>query len=73
MKKDECEKAIRARCHDWAQGLSEDEMKDPSFSAFKQWLSDKGFSNYLDFRATPTADYVAELWVAEELKQLWRY
>ena len=72
MKKADCEKFIRALCHQWARGLSDDELKHPSFLSFKAWLSSNGFSHYLNFRAVPSPDYVAEMWFDQELKQTGR-
>lgn len=72
MKKAECETAIRHLCHEWARGLSEAELVHPSYSWFKSWLSDNHYSQYLDFRAVPSADYVAEMWFDQEFKQTWR-
>lgn len=44
----------------------------PSFSDFKVWLTENGHSQYLDFRSTVGADYDAEVWFDDELKQNWR-
>lgn len=73
MKKAECEKALRSLCQDWAKERAKDELDDPSFFQFEEWLRQNGYSQYLDFRATPSARYWAEIWFAEELGQLWRY
>lgn len=74
MKKDDCEKAIRALCHDWseARGLTGAQLEHPSFSDFKSWLSERGYSRYLDFRSVMGADYDAEMWFDQEFKQMWR-
>ena len=74
MKKDECEKAIRHLCGEWARdaALTHAELEHPSFSAFKAWLSEKGYSRYLDFRSVAGSDYDAELWFDQEFKQTWR-
>jgi hypothetical protein len=74
MKRSEAEKAIRRLVHDWAEtiGIEPGSAKQPSFLAFKSWLRDRGYSHYLDFRSTAGADYDAELWFDQELKQTWR-
>jgi hypothetical protein len=69
MKKEECEAAIRALCHQWKQELSAAQLEHPSFSAFKEWVRQKGYSGYLDFRSTVGADFDAELWFDQEFKQ----
>lgn len=75
LKKDECERAIRPLCHQWARecGLSKEQLADPSFSDFKDWLSAKGYSRYLEFRSVMGADEDAERWFDQEFKQMWRY
>ena len=74
MKKDECEQTIRHLCHQWrdAAGLMDAPLEHPSFAEFKNWLSTKGFSNYLNFQSMAGADYDAELWFDQEFKQTWR-
>lgn len=72
MKKGECEKAIRGLCHEWAANLMPQQLEHPNFSVFKTWLSANGYSHYLDFRSTAGADYDAEQWFDQELKQTWR-
>ena len=46
--------------------------EDPNFFAFTAWLSEKGYSHYLNFRSRMGADYDAELWYDQEFKQTWR-
>ena len=72
MKKTEAETAIRALATEWAMGLAEAEREHPSFSAFKTWLSQKGYSHYLSFRSIMGADHNAETWFDQELGQAWR-
>jgi hypothetical protein len=74
MKKPEAEKAIRYLCHEWgkANNIRPDPNEHPSFSAFKRWLSEKGYSHYLNFRSRMGADYDAEMWFDQEFKQTWR-
>ena len=74
MLKDESEKAIRHLCGEWARdaALMPAELEHPSFSAFKSWLGQKGYSRYLDFRSVAGADYDAEFWFDQEFKQTWR-
>ena len=74
MTKAEAETAIRELSRAWAAGNG---IKLPSanlvsFSEFKSWLSANGYSHYLRFRSTMGADYDAELWFDEEMKQAWR-
>ncbi|UPG72898.1 hypothetical protein MVG78_01485 [Roseomonas gilardii subsp. gilardii] len=74
MKKDEAERAIRHLCHEWAQecGIVEPPTDQPSFSDFRSWLSEKGYSHYLTFRATMGPLHIAEMWFDQEFKQTWR-
>ena len=74
LKKDVCETKIRSLCHDWAKerGFDRASGDQPSFTDFKAWLSQKGLSIYLNFRSSVDADYDAEFWFDQELKQLWR-
>jgi len=61
MIKGEAEKAIRALCHQWREGLTAAERKHPSFDSFKSWLHAKGYSHYLKFRSTAGPEYDAEI------------
>jgi hypothetical protein len=74
MKKHDCEKAIRALCHQWseARGLSGGQLEHPSFSDFKSWLSTQGYAHYLRFRSLRGPEGDAEQWFDEEFKQTWR-
>jgi len=71
-KKGECEQAIRHLCHEWGRGLSAAELEHPSFSAFKSWLSTRGYSHYLSFRTRTSPHFDAEMWFDQEFKQTWR-
>lgn len=72
MKKSESEPIIRGLATDWFRTLPEEKREHPSFSAFKDWLSTKGHSHYLNFRSVAGADYDAEMWFDDELGQNWR-
>jgi hypothetical protein len=74
MKKSDAEQAIRQLCDEWAREaqLTEADLKHPSYSTFKSWLSAKGYSHYLNFRSVAGADYDAELWFDQEFNQTWR-
>ena len=74
LKKADCERVIRSQCSVWAKevGFEVKSGAQPSFLEFKDWLSNKGFSHYLNFRSTMGADYDSERWFDEELKQTWR-
>ena len=72
MTKRESEPLIRHLCHVWFDGLPDPKPEHPSFSVFKSWLSEKGYSHYLRFRSVMGADYDAELWFDQERKQMWR-
>ena len=73
-KKSDCETAIRRLIHEWAKeiGLSRSAEDHPSFYAFKEWLGNKGYTDYLNFRSEMGPDYDAEFWFDEELGQKWR-
>jgi hypothetical protein len=72
--KDDCEKAIRHLCWEWAKarGITPAPDYHASFSDFKTWLGEKGYSHYLNFRSKVGSLYDAELWFDEEMKQTWR-
>ncbi len=63
---------IRRLCPLWAATQSEDEMKEPRFFQFVQWLKDNGFGSVLTFRSTMGAMEDAERWFDEVFKQGWR-
>jgi hypothetical protein len=72
MKKSDAKPALHVLYRQWGATLTPAELEHPSFSAFKRWLSEQGYSRYLDFRSTMSADYDAELWFDQEFKQTWR-
>lgn len=74
MKKTEAEPAIRHLVHEWAEtvGIEPGSLRQPSFSTFKSWLTEKGYSHYLRFRSVRGPDGDAEQWFDEELRQTWR-
>lgn len=73
-KKAECEAAVRRLCHDWAKekGFTISSDIHPSFIEFKNWLGSNGYAHYLNFRSVAGADFDAEIWFDQELKQMWR-
>lgn len=72
MKKPEAEKAIRSLSTTWFATLTDKEREHPNFGTFQSWLQDSGYGGYLAFRSTMGADYDAEAWFDDELKQNWR-
>jgi hypothetical protein len=72
MKKSESEPIIRRLAKDWFATLPKEKQEHPSFSTFKEWLSTKGYSRYLNFRSVAGANYDAEMWFDHELGQNWR-
>ncbi len=72
MKKDVAEPAIRSLAARWFDTLPEDKREHPSWYAFRNWLSDNHYSHYLNFRSRMGADYDAEAWFDDELRQNWR-
>lgn len=72
MKKAECEQPIKSLAIEWRGTLQGNEYEYPSFYAFKNWLHAKGYGGYLNFRSRVGADYDAELWFDEALRQTWR-
>jgi len=74
MKKEECEKAIRYLCTQWARerSIPHQPVDQPSFADFKSWLASKGYSHYLNFRSVRGPDSDAEDWFDQEFKQAWR-
>jgi hypothetical protein len=74
MKKSEAEPAIRKLVHDWAgaAGVTVGQSEQPSFSAFREWLSVNGYSHYLSFRSVAGPLEDAERWFDQELGQSWR-
>lgn len=74
MKRSDCKKAFPSLCAEWVKdaGLTPEELKHPSFSAFKSWLRARAYDHYLNFRSRAGSDYDAELWFDQEFKQTWR-
>ena len=52
MKRTEAEPAIRTLVHQWAEaaGIAVGSAEPPSFSAFRRWAEEQGYSGYLVFR-----------------------
>jgi len=74
MKREEAEPAIRHLCHEWRKerGLSDAELQRASYSEFRLWCDEKGYSRYFGFRSRMGAEYDAELWFDEEFKLTWQ-
>ena len=73
MKKADAEKGIRTLCRTWVATLSLEKRDHPSFSDFKAWLRANGYGDYLDFKSPIAgAQYDAEMWFDNELRQRWR-
>jgi hypothetical protein len=74
VKKSEAEPIVRHLVSQWAHasGFEPASGKQPSFSAFKTWLAENGYSHYLTFRSVRGAHDDAEQWFDEELRQTWR-
>lgn len=74
MKRTEAEPAIRNLVHQWAKaaGVAVDSVGQPSFSTFRCWAEEQGYSGYFVFRSTMGALEDAERWFDEELCQAWR-
>lgn len=73
MKKQECEKAIRYLCSEWAKlrGVIIPPKEQPSFMDFFSWLR-QNHNQYLNFRSTLPVEDQVEAWFDDELKQKWR-
>jgi len=74
MKRTEAESAIRHLVHQWAKvvGVRVGASKQPSFSDFRRWTSEQGYSDYFSFRSTMGPLDDAERWFDQELQQTWR-
>ena len=74
MKKTEAEKAIRPLSHQWKRETNQPTTPNYhySFSDFRDWLEQKGYSDYLEFRSARDPLEDAEQWFDEEMGQLWR-
>lgn len=74
MKRSEAEPAIRHLAHQWAKeaGVEIASAEQPSFSAFKRWADQRGYSVYFTFRSSMGALDDAERWFDQELGQAWR-
>lgn len=72
--KADCEKAIRALCHEWAAeiGIPIPSVDQPSFLKFKSWVEERGYGHYLKFQSVRGAHNDAEQWFDEEFGQTWR-
>jgi hypothetical protein len=68
------ERAIRNLVHDWTKetGFIVESGEMPLYSRFKSWAEIKGFGHYFVFRSDSGADFSAESWFDQELKQTWR-
>lgn len=72
MRKSDAEPAVRSLCHEWARETdqqTEAPAFHPSISAFRRWLEDRGYGDYLNFRSTTGARYDVEMWFDDEFKQ----
>ena len=74
MKKTEAEPAIRHLVQEWAKatGFDGTSGKQPSFSNFKSWLSEKHYAHYLSLQSEHGPAMDTKQWFDEELKQIWR-
>lgn len=74
MKKGEATEALHQLFPMWAEETNQ--LCEPSahlsFIAFKNWLTQKHYSHYLDFRSGADADDDAEIWFDRYFKQAWR-
>ena len=74
LTKEEAERAIRALYPVWARarGLSMDGA-GPSFrynfADFKDWLSARGYSHFLDFASNTGPERDVQMWFDDEFKQ----
>ena len=73
MKKSECEPAIRQLCRQWRKLDSVKELPavELSYSSFKRWADEQGYSQYFKFRSVAGADYDAEMWFDDEFNLNW--
>jgi hypothetical protein len=75
MKKGEAEAAMPTLCQKWATETKEpwppDSQYHYSFGTFWTWLQ-SNHHPYTQFRAEPTARYVAEMWFDKITRQVWR-
>ncbi|MGJ0508465.1 MAG: hypothetical protein ACR652_15360 [Methylocystis sp.] len=70
MTKEEAERVIRHLVHKWAKDSGINlATEQPSFSAFQSWLHDNAYSHYLSFRSANGAQYDAQAWFDQELRQ----
>ncbi|WP_336966898.1 hypothetical protein [Sphingobium aquiterrae] len=74
MKRTEAEPAIRSLVHQWVKtaGFAVGSVRQPSFSAFRRWAEEQGYSGYFVFRSTMGALEDTEHWFDQELRQTWR-
>jgi hypothetical protein len=73
--KPECEAAIRQIFEEWRfepaqRGIAEVNL---SYSEFRVWVDQKGYSNYFKFRSLAGPEEDAERWFAQRFKQRWKY
>jgi hypothetical protein len=52
--------------------LAAEDLEHPSYSDFKRWAQENGYSRYWDFRSVAGADYDIEAWFDEHFAQMWR-
>lgn len=73
MKKPECEKAIRALCHDWKAQFHPDipaHQVEPGQCL--HWIKEN-HPELLQFRAGYPPHELAEMWIVREFKQSYKY
>jgi hypothetical protein len=73
--KPEGEAAIRRMFEEWRfepaqRGVAEVKL---SYSKFRAWVDQKGYSNYFKFRSLAGPEEDAERWFAQRFKQKWKY
>lgn len=71
--KRECESAIRHLCGQWRKldDVKETPNIELSYSSFKRWAEQQGYSHYFKFRSVTGADYDAEMWFDDEFNLNW--
>jgi len=74
VKKSQAESIFRQMFNSWeAEKLSSDDKYTyVSFVEFDNWIRQKGYSHYYDFRSTESSKACVERWFNDRFGQNWR-
>jgi hypothetical protein len=73
--KPQCETAIGQMFNQWRLEPAQQDIAevDLSYSKFRAWADQKGYSSYFKFRSVMGPEEDAERWFAQRFRQTWKY